>query len=154
MNGNDTATSSEQWGSKRGIRRRLSTVLAVAVGLLALGAAPLASPASAAPGQGALAGVWSSIDTDGSHQTLSLMGAGNPNYGAYYEDDFTSQVCGGPPAKVVGRAVAVEDGLFVRGTLVCLHGGNAFPREHIVLLFEYDSATDTLTDEAGVVWSR
>jgi len=154
MNGNDTTAPSRPQGAKPLIRRRVTTMLAVVVGLLALGAAPLASPASAAPGQGALAGVWSSIDTDGSHQTLMIMGAGNPNYAAYYEDDFTSAVCGGPPAKLVGRALAVEDGLLVRGTLVCLHSGNPFPREHIVLFYEYDAAADTLTDESGVVWTR
>ena len=72
----------------------------------------------------------------------------------FYVDDFTSGICGGPPAKVVGRAVVDGNVLFTRGTLVCLHGGNPLPGERILGTYEYRAGTDTLIDSSGVVWHR
>jgi hypothetical protein len=37
---------------------------------------------------------------------------------------------------------------------VCLPGGNPLRAERLHVSFEYDVATDTLTDFAGVVWER
>lgn len=115
--------------------------------------APVAgAPASAA--EGPLAGTWVSVDIDGSNQTLTLHGAGKQSYAAFLRDDFTSGVCGGPPAKLAGTALVDGDELLVRGTLVCLPGGNPVPRVRVAVGFAYDAQTDTLTDEAGVVWER
>ena len=127
-------------------------MLAVAVSTLALGAAVAASPASAAPGD--LAGTWTSVDHDGSNQTLAIRGAGNPVYALFLTDELASQACGGRPAKLVGSAVADGNELFTVGTLVCRPGGNPFPGTRIFFGFEYDAATDTLTDSTGVVWER
>lgn len=107
--------------SRTGTRAR---TLAVAVSLFA-GAVGLVPPASAAAGP--LAGTWASVDVDGSNQTLKVKGAGNPVYAIVLRDDFTSGVCGGPPAKLVGHGAADGAELFMRGTLVCLHGGNPPP---------------------------
>jgi hypothetical protein len=72
----------------------------------------------------------------------------------FLHDDFTSGVCGGPPAKLVGHGVADGTELLLRGTLVCIHAGNPIPRERIFISFEYDADTDALTDGSGVVWER
>jgi len=152
MNGTGTRATARLLGAERVVRRRLATTLAIAVSTLALSAAVLAPPASATAG--ALAGTWVSVDVDGSNQTLEIKGAGNPVYSMSFVDDFTTGVCGGPPAKLVGHGVADGDGVFLLGTLVCLHGGNPIPGERVSFSLEYDAATDTLTDFAGVVWER
>ena len=149
---NGTAAMAGPLGVKGVMRRRLTTTLAIAVSMLAFGAAVLAPQASATAGD--LAGTWTSMDTDGSNQTLEIKGAGNPVYSVFLRDDFTSGSCGGPPAKLVGQAVADGKELFMLGTLVCLHGGNPFPGERIFFGFEHDAGTDTLTDTTGVVWER
>jgi hypothetical protein len=152
MNRTGTKAKARLLSVKRVIRRRrLAATLAIAVSMLA-SATVLATPASAAAGD--LAGSWTSIDLDGSNQTLKLKGAGNPVYSAFLRDDFTSGVCGGPPAKLVGHAAADGNGLLMRGTLVCLHRGNPVPGVRVVFSFEYDPANDTLTDDSGVVWER
>lgn len=124
----------------------------IAAMVVVVGAAVGAGPASAA--EGTLAGTWVSVDTDGSNQTLTLHGAGNPSYSAFLRDDFTTAVCGGPPAKLVGTARAAGDVVFVQGTLVCLPGGNPLPGVRVAIGFAYDAQTDTLTDDFGVAWDR
>ena len=133
-------------------RRRRRSTLAVGLSVLALGAAALAPPASGAPGP--LAGTWTSVDVDGSNQTLRVKGAGNPVYAMTLRDDFTTGACGGPPAKVVGRARVDGDTLVMRGTLVCLHRGNPIPGQRVTISFDYHAGSDTLTDDARVVWVR
>jgi hypothetical protein len=125
---------------------------AFAIGVLAAGTLGLVPPASAAPGH--LAGSWSSVDVDGSHQTLRIRGAGRPVYAMTLRDDVTSGACGGPPAKVVGHAVVRGHELMMRGTLVCQRGGNPLPGQRITFSLHYDAGRDTLTDDAGVVWGR
>ena len=44
--------------------------------------------------------------------------------------------------------------LLMRGTLVCLRGGNPLPGERITFGLHHDAGSDTLTDDAGVVWTR
>lgn len=133
---------------------RVRAVAAVlgALGVIGAGAGVLAPPASAQGGD--LAGWWTSTDVDGSHQTLRIRGAGTPVYAMTLRDDFTTGVCGGPPAKLVGHGVVVEDGVWMTGPLVCLPGGNPLPRQKIELFFAYDGSSDTLTDPSGVVWER
>jgi hypothetical protein len=138
-------------GFARVSARRLTT-LGVGVSALVVSVGMLAAPASAKPGN--LAGNWESVDLDGSHQTLRIKGAGKHVYSMFYFDDRTSGICGGSPAKVVGRAVAEGNVLTGRGTLVCLPGGNPLPAQKITGSYEYDLGTDTLTDSWGVVWER
>ena len=132
--------------------RHRPTTLAVALSALALGAAALAPPALGAPGP--LAGIWTSVDVDGSNQTMRVRGAGNPVYAMTLRDDFTTGACGGPPAKVVGRARVDGTTLVMRGTLVCLYRGNPIPGQRVTVSFDYHAGSDTLTDYAGVVWVR
>jgi hypothetical protein len=120
--------------------------------LLACGLALLAPPASAS--QGELAGQWTSVDLDGSNQTLRIAGAGTPTYAIFLTDDATSGGCGGPPAKLVGSGRVDGDDLDVVGTLVCESGGNPIPGVRIPVGFTHDDATDTLLDFSGVVWHR
>jgi hypothetical protein len=153
---NSTATAISDKGmrpaTRRARRRRLARSLTTAVGLLVLGGAVGAAPASAAPGD--LAGTWTSVDLDGSNQTLEVKGAGSPVYALFLTDDLASSACGGLPATAVGPAVVDDNGLFMFATLVCRPGGNPIPGTRVELTFEYDAATDTLTDFSGVVWAR
>lgn len=151
MKGTGTMAKARLLGVMRVVGRFLAT-LAIAVSMLTVGAVVLAPLASATAGD--LAGTWASVDVDGSNQTLQIKGAGNLVYSMFLRDDFTSGSCGGPAAKLVGHAVTDGNGLFMLGTLVCHHGGNPFPGERIFFSFEYDAATDTLTDFTGVVWER
>ena len=151
MSGIGTRDKTRLWGLKR-VTGRLAMALAVVMGMFAFSIAVVAPPASAAAGE--LAGTWTSVDLDGSNQTLRITGAGNPVYAVFLHDDLTSGVCGGASAKLVGHGVADGNELLVQGTLVCVHGGNPIPGERIVFTFEYDEATDELTDFFGVVWER
>ena len=152
MSGTGTKDRARHLGVKRVIGRCLAATLAFVMTVLAFGAAALSTPAAAAPGN--LAGTWTSVDLDGSNQTMRIRGAGKPVYAVTLRDDFTSGICGGPPAKLVGHGAVDGDELLVRGPLVCLHAGNPVPGERILLSFEYDAGTDTLTDASGVVWER
>ena len=134
------------------VRGRRLTTLGAALSALAIGAAVIAAPASARPGN--LAGTWVSVDLDGSNQTLRIRGTGNHVYAMFYRDDRTSGICEGSPAKVTGRGVAEGNELAARGTLVCLPGGNPLPGERIDVSYHYHPGTDTLTDSWGVVWHR
>jgi hypothetical protein len=111
----------------------------------------LGQPASAASGD--LAGTWTSTDTDGSSQTLDVSGSGNNSYSMYLFDDSATSACGGAPAKLVGTGVLDGNDLTMTGALVCLPGGNQL-RFRIDYGFVYSAGTDTLTDDAGVVWTR
>ena len=141
-------------GTVVGVRRVRGRLLSMtlAVSALALGGLILPAPASATPGD--LAGTWTSVDLDGSNQTLRVKGAGKPVYAVFLRDDFTTGACGGPAAKVVGRALSDGSSLSVRGTLVCLHGGNPIPGVRVSFHLDYDADAATLTDEVGVVWTR
>ena len=72
----------------------LSAVLSVA-------AFALVSTAWAASGP--LAGTWTSVDTDGSNQTLDIKGSGVHVYSMFYFDDAAS-ACGGTPPSSLGVA--------------------------------------------------
>jgi hypothetical protein len=132
------------------MRTRIPSVTACVV--LIIGAALQAPSAFAA--QGNLAGRWTSVDLDGSNQTLMITGTGNPTYAMFLQDDETSGVCDGAPAQLVGPGDVDADRLVMLGTLVCLPGGNPIPGTRIIYSFEHDSAADTLTDFTGVVWHR
>ena len=109
-----------------------------------------APPAVAA--QGSLAGAWTSVDTDGSNQTLTITGSGRHGYAISLVDDAAS-LCDGAPALATGSGRVEEEQLLMRAAAVCLPGGNAL-RGVISIGFIYDAGADTLTDDFGVVWSR
>lgn len=107
-------------------------------------------PAVAA--QGTLADTWTSIDTDGSNQTLTVTGSGSRVYAMTLFDESAS-LCEGAPALGKGSGRVEEDQLFMRASVACLPGGNVL-RGVISIGFVYDAGADTLTDDFGVVWSR
>lgn len=127
---------------------RLGTlVLSLVLGAtLGLGAAP------AVAASGNLAGVWTSIDNDGSHQTLTITGTGNHAYSMMLVDEEAG-LCDGDPAMALGSARIDGDDLYMRAVAVCVPGGNRL-RGVISIEFTYDAGDDTLTDSFGVVWSR
>jgi hypothetical protein len=133
-------------------RRRVLALVALFTAGAAL-LAPATAAAAAEGGSGALAGSWTSIDTDGSNQTLDITGAGNRVYAMVYVDDAATGACGGDPARLSGPGFADGDDVLMVAALVCLPGGNDF-RGRLAVGFHYDSETDTLTDDFDVIWSR
>jgi hypothetical protein len=127
--------------------KRIISLGVLVVGLVAgLGAPP------AVAAQGSLAGSWTSIDTDGSNQTLTITGSGHRVYATSLFDD-SATLCDGAPAMATGSGTVVEEELFTRVSAVCLPGGNLL-RGVIGIGYVYDAGTDTLTDDFGIVWSR
>jgi hypothetical protein len=121
-------------------------VLVVGI-VLGLGTAP------AEAAQGELAGTWTSVDTDGSNQTLTITGSGRRAYAVAYFDEAANSLCDGAPAMVNGSGRVDGDTLVTRGAATCLPGGNRL-RGVITIEYTYDADADTLTDGFGVVWTR
>ena len=128
------------------------TLTGMVLGTLLTTAGLLTATGAAAAG-GPLAGTWTSVDTDGSNQTLGIAGSGARVYSMFYVDDAATGVCGGDPARITGPGHVVADGIVMAGTLTCSPGGNLL-RERIVIGFAYDGSDDTLTDDFGIVWHR
>ena len=118
------------------------------VGLTILGTA--LAPGSAAEAS-PFAGTWTSIDTDGSNQTMKISGATAGSLGVRYYDDVAT-VCGGDPARFAGTGRVDGDVLEADVLLFCIPGGNVFG--HITIEATDDSSTDTLSDPNGAVWTR
>lgn len=128
--------------------------------LISLFSASMLALALAAPtvAVGDFVGHWTSTDTDGSSQTLDIWQT-NGFYQVVYFDDGGS-VCGvfdendDPIVPVLGKGRGTADGdeLTVNSLLRCLMpGGVPFMA---TVTYTYDSGSDTLTDDFGVVWYR
>lgn len=126
----------------------------VAVCLLGLGTV-VPSTASASAQDDVFRGFWTSVDHDGSHQTLTVQGSGRAGHHAmrYFDDAATGELCGGTKAHIQGSGTVDGDNLHMRGVLTCQPGGNPL-HQRIDVGYVYDSATDTLIDDSGVTWSR
>jgi len=131
------------------VSRRSITGLAVA---LVMAASPTWGPGAQAAQGGGYAGDWVSVDTDGSNQTLQVRGSGQGAYGVVYRDDDAT-TCDHDPASLTGSGDVVDGEMVVTGSLVCVPGGSQFHRL-IEVGFVYDSETDTLVDDFGVIWTR
>ena len=129
-------------------RASLSVALTVILGFASAVFAPTALAAG-----GELAGTWTSVDSDGSNQTLDIMGSGNRVYSMIYFDESATNACDGDPARVTGPGFVDGDELVMVGSVVCLPGGNPF-RSRFHISYDYDAGTDTLTDAFGIVWYR
>jgi hypothetical protein len=131
-------------GRRGGVMRRIGLFAALGLVLVMSGAG------AARAGTDPFLGGWRSIDTDGSHQSMQVdpLGAG---YDAAFIRDSYASVCDGEPAKLQGRLKV--DGDFMRGfaDLRCPNGINFHA---LVTAFDYDSSTDTLVDNFGIVWVR
>lgn len=129
-------------------------LLLAAVGSVLVAIASVGATGHAVAAQDSVfAGTWTSIDTDGSNQTLRITGSGQGSFSVFYFDDSATSACGGAPAQLVGTGDADGDVLVTVGTIVCRPGGN-FLRFRISVGYEYSAGTDTLTDDFGVTWSR
>jgi hypothetical protein len=117
-------------------------------------AAALLIPATSAEaaGGGSLAGTWTSIDTDGSQQTLDIRGSGTIVYSMVYVDN-SATVCGGDPARLSGPGYVEGDNVLMVAVLVCQPGGNVL-KERLTIGFQHDTEAQTLTDDFGIVWHR
>jgi hypothetical protein len=105
-------------------------------------------------------GVWTSIDVDGSSQTLTIGGGSGVTRQVRFHDDGAT-ICGMDPdtgdflsaASARGPLSVSGDTLSGDLSLYCQTSPPAFAGDfHFV--YTYDPSTDTLTDWLGVVWSR
>jgi hypothetical protein len=140
-------------GTVGGTMRKIlfvATYSALAGVVLILG---LSMPASAS--DDVFRGTWTSIDIgDGSHQTLSIQGSGEQGHHSVFLFDDSGTVCGGDPAQVTGSGTVDGDTMNARFVVTCPGAGRSPVIGPISFTFTYDSATDTLTDGTGTVWSR
>ena len=118
---------------------------------VALSLAMLATPVSA--GSSRFAGIWTSTDTDGSSQMLTVSGGANPS--VVYQDFYASGCdrFGGPATHWVGAGKGEIDGDVL---IAFFHksGCGTFGQGGYVDEYTYDSVSGTLTDTFGIVWSR
>jgi hypothetical protein len=129
-------------------------ILLVGIFSVVLAAVVLGVGASASPRDDVFRGSWTSIDIDGSHQTLDIQGSGQSGHHAMVLfDDSATVACDGSPARVQGSGLVDGDSLLMTGTLTCMPGGNPL-RGRISLGFVYNPGTDTLSDDTGVTWHR
>lgn len=105
-------------------------------------------------------GNWTSTDTDGSYQILTIGGGADGSYHVRYYD-FGASTCGlDPETGEILYAASVEgtlslSGYMLSGTLplYCQTAPPTF-RHNSTFLYIYDPETDTLIDIYGVVWSH
>ena len=110
--------------------------------------------ASASPPDSVFRGSWTSIDNDGSHQTLDIRGSGRSgHYAMALFDDSATLACQGAPARFQGSGVVDGNSLIMTGAIACKPGGNPL-KGRISIRFVYRSGTDTLVDDSGVRWYR
>jgi len=132
----------------------MKTIALVATCSMMLALVAFGAAAAASAQDDVFRGSWTSIDFDGSHQTLDIQGSGRAGHHAMFAfDDSATTACHGSPAHFQGSGVVHGRSLVMTGTLTCIPGGNPFGGR-ISIGFVYDSATDTLTDDSGVTWYR
>jgi hypothetical protein len=100
-------------------------------------------------------GVWTSIDTDGSNQTISFGGPGSLRFVHYFDDGASA--CGWPDINVTatlnGIGTVSGDTLTTDLTGQC-NGGTGGDLDSGTVTYTYDSSTNTLLDSFGVTWYR
>lgn len=130
--------------------------LIVVVSLLITGMLASSAHATSDP----FVGKWSSIDTDGSYQILTIGGGSGTSYHVRMYD-FAASTCGFDPdtgeilyAASLNGTLSLSNGM-LSGTLplYCQTSPPTFDSDAF-LQFTYDPATDTLVDNFGVVWSH
>jgi hypothetical protein len=125
-------------------------VFAGAFGILLIGQILVATALAAGS---PFKGVWTSIDSDGSSQLLTISGGSTPS--VVYQD-FYARGCdtfGGPADHYVAAGRGEVNGSILyasfhkSGCGTFLMGGHEDD-------YTYDAGSDTLTDVFGIVWSR
>ena len=123
-----------------------------AAGALALSLA-VPAVAVAAPGSSPFVGRWTSEDFDGSHQTLVVSGGARPT--VVYQDFYASgcDTFAGPATHWVAAGTGTIDGDVL---IADFHtsGCGTFLQGGYMDLYFYDPETDTVTDFAGILWTR
>jgi hypothetical protein len=113
----------------------------------------LVSGTAAAP-KDPFTGVWTSIDTDGSNQTISFGGPGSLRFVHYFDDGASA--CGWPQDNVTatlnGVGTVSGDTLSTDLNGKC-NGGSGLDLSSSST-YTYDSTSDTLLDSFGVTWYR
>lgn len=130
---------------------RSTIVAAVSALLLGLGA----WSATAAPPSDPFVGTWESVDLDGSNQTLTFRGRGPVKGFTYFDDDATGACETGGEFTARGTGEVDGDTIVTSFNSVrCEDGTRRDDLRGIRGVLVHDAATDTLTDDFGVVWSR
>ena len=130
------------------MRRRLIMVAGVALAL-AVGAAP----ASAARPASSFTGNWTSTDTDGSSQTLTVSSGGSPS--VVYQDFYASG-CDNDGVPTT-HWTAAGKGRIEGDTLYAFFhksGCGRFLQGGYTDTYTYDSGSETLVDGFGITWAR
>ena len=128
-------------------RRSLAFALATVALLL------VAAPATAASPSSDFTGSWTSVDTDGSSQTLKVSSGATPT--VVYQDFYASgcDTFAGPAT----HWTAAGEGSISGDTMnVAFHksGCGTFLQGGYEDMYVYDEATDTLVDAFGITWFR
>ncbi len=126
--------------------------------------APIATvPPNPVPGVLTIApfvGTWLSTDTDGSSQTMEVVGSGGDDYEVVVRDDFAT-TCSGATSTMTGsgRLETDERLVIAQPELTCDDGttpsiGPPPQAELANYILELDTSTDEFVDRFGVVWRR
>ncbi|MBI3750580.1 MAG: hypothetical protein HY263_02840 [Chloroflexi bacterium] len=109
-------------------------------------ATPGTSPLATSIGPASLAGLWSTIDVDGSQMTVTLLAVGNGWDVTYV--DARATACGGSPLTSHGTGVTVENGIEASTVGGCVGQPSAAPA--MTTVFTYDPVTDSLSSPTGI----
>jgi hypothetical protein len=131
------------------MKRSIFATLAL-LGLLL--AAPVANGATSV-----FTGLWTSTDTDGSTQYLTVSGGGS-TVNVSYVDDFGS-VCvnnGAMSTVFTGKSTGTVDGNTLEATFTSARCGSTYLDSVVGTTnsWTYDQGTDTLLDNFGITWER
>ena len=130
------------------IGRRMLVVAVAALAVLLV-----VAPTSAASASSQFKGSWTSIDTDGSSQTLTVSGGASPS--VVYQDFYASGCnnFGGPATHWTAAGKGSVDGDLLE---VAFHksGCGNFLQGGYGDAYVYDEGTDTLVDTFGIIWYR
>jgi len=98
-------------------------------------------------------GVWTSIDTDGSNQTISFGGSDSLRFVHYFDDGASA--CGWPEDNVTAtlNGVGTVSGDTITTDLDGQCNGTGQDLSSSAT-YTYHSGNDTLTDNFGVIWNR
>lgn len=131
------------------MHRRRAIVLAVA----SLAVLLTVAPASAASGDTAFTGRWTSTDHDGSAQTLSVSAGANPS--VVYQDFYANgcDTFGGPATHWVASGKGSVEGNELTAFFHKSGCGTFLMGGYVDYLY-YDEGTDTLQDTWGITWFR
>jgi hypothetical protein len=138
-----------------GEERKLMRRLALSIVTLSMLGVAMVGTTTASAATDPFVGTWTSIDTDGSHQTLFVMGSGaRGRHAVLMEDDAATVACGGGPAHLQGAGRVEGYVLSWSFTVTCPGTGRPPFTGRISGSFTYRAGPDTLRDDFGIIWHR